>query len=296
MENYKKYEALPKNGQIFLEYQAERRIYSCTCEQDFFEQDEAGYEYMLRQLKQHLVSHDIPLSLFCNIGTIIRHEELEKNKISSKEVFLFVDENSLTEQCEVIPAETYVCLCCDDFAKEAENAAKLLDYIKQTGYKIAGDYLCEAIIDFPVLEEKKRHIFSKIQIPAVFGKDVSEIIGNDYQAVGVSVTPAAEAEKVISELKPDVCIIATRSTVAELEDIFTICAKNGVNAITTCEESLYPWNSSPALTAKLDTLAKEAGCTLTGVGYCDLFWGTMVTNLMGSSFEVKKSWAAAGMI
>lgn len=168
LENYKKYEALPKNGQIFLEYQAERRIYSCTCEQDFFEQDEAGYEYMLRQLKQHLVSHDIPLSLFCNIGTIIRQEQLEKNKISSKEVFLFVDENSLTEQCEVIPAATYVCLCCDDFAKEAENAAKLLDYIKQTGYKIAGDYLCEAIIDFPVLEEKKRHIFSKIQIPVVF--------------------------------------------------------------------------------------------------------------------------------
>lgn len=168
LENYKKYEALPKNGQIFLEYQAERRIYSCTCEQDFFEQDEAGYEYMLRQLKQHLVSHDIPLSLFCNIGTIIRQEQLEKNKISSKEVFLFVDENSLNEQCEVIPAATYVCLCCDDFAKEAENAAKLLDYIKQTGYKIAGDYLCEAIIDFPVLEEKKRHIFSKIQIPVVF--------------------------------------------------------------------------------------------------------------------------------
>lgn len=168
LENYKKYEALPKNGQIFLEYQAERRIYSCTCEQDFFEQDEAGYEYMLRQLKQHLVSHDIPLSLFCNIGTIIRQEQLEKNKISSKEVFLFVDENSLNEQCEVIPAATYVCLCCDDFAKEAENAAKLLDYIKETGYKIAGDYLCEAIIDFPVLEEKKRHIFSKIQIPVVF--------------------------------------------------------------------------------------------------------------------------------
>ena len=168
LENYKKYEALPKNGQIFLEYQAERRIYSCTCEQDFFEQDEAGYEYMLRQLKQHLVSHDIPLSLFCNIGTIIRQEQLEKNKISSKEVFLFVDENSLNEQCEVIPAATYVCLCCDDFAKEAENAAKLLDYIKQNGYKIAGDYLCEAIIDFPVLEEKKRHIFSKIQIPVVF--------------------------------------------------------------------------------------------------------------------------------
>lgn len=76
--------------------------------------------------------------------------------------------------------------------------------------------------------------------PAVVGKDVSEIIGNDYPAVGVAIQSAADAEKVIAELKPDVCIIATRSTVAELEDIFTICAKNGVNAITTCEEALYP--------------------------------------------------------
>ena len=124
--------------------------------------------------------------------------------------------------------------------------------------------------------------------PAVFGKDVSEIIGNGYPTVGVSVSPAADADRIIGELKPDVCIIATRSTVAELEDIFTICAKHGVNAITTCEEALYPWNSSPALTKKLDALAKEGGCTLTGVGYCDLFWGTMVTNLMGSSFQVKK--------
>ena len=170
LDNYKKYEALPKNGQIFLEYQSERKIYSCACEQDFFDQDEAGYEYMLRQLKQHLVSHDISLSLFCNIGTIIRKEKLLEGTISSKEVFLFVDDQSITGNCEVIPAATYVCMCFDDFAKEAENVLKLLAYIQDMGYKIDGDYFCEAIVDFPVLEEKKRHIFSKIQIPVVFEK------------------------------------------------------------------------------------------------------------------------------
>ena len=124
--------------------------------------------------------------------------------------------------------------------------------------------------------------------PAVHGKDVSEIIGNGYPHVGVSVSPADQADALMKQYKPDVCIIATRSTVAELEDIFTICAANGVNAITTCEEALYPWNSSPALTKKLDELAKAGGCTLTGVGYCDLYWGTMVTNLAGSSFTINK--------
>lgn len=76
LDNYKRYEALPKNGQIFLEYQNERHIYTLNCEQDFFEQDESGYEYMLRQLKQHLVSQDIPLSFFYNIGTVIRNLHL----------------------------------------------------------------------------------------------------------------------------------------------------------------------------------------------------------------------------
>lgn len=122
--------------------------------------------------------------------------------------------------------------------------------------------------------------------PAVIGKDVSEIVGDGYPEIGVKVSPASDADEVIGKLKPDVCIIATRSTVAELEEIFTICAKYGVNAITTCEEALYPWNSSPALTKKLDQLAKEGGCTLTGVGYCDLVWGTMVTNMAGSSFKI----------
>lgn len=124
--------------------------------------------------------------------------------------------------------------------------------------------------------------------PAVIGKDVSEIIGDGYPEQGVVVQAASEADQVLGSLKPDVCIIATRSTVAELEDILTICAKHGVNAITTCEEALYPWNSSPELTQKLDELAKQGGCTLTGVGYCDLYWGTMVTNFMGSQFTVDR--------
>ena len=124
--------------------------------------------------------------------------------------------------------------------------------------------------------------------PAVLGKDASEIVAEDYPKTGVCVSPAEKAEEILGSLKPDVCIIATRSTVAELEDIFTICAKHGINAITTCEEALYPWNSSPALTSRLDELAKAGNCTLTGVGYCDLVWGTMVTNLAGSSFKITK--------
>jgi len=124
--------------------------------------------------------------------------------------------------------------------------------------------------------------------PKHIGKDVSEIIGDGYPFVGVTVENSADADRRLGELKPDVCIVATRSTMAEIEEIFSICAKHGINAISTCEEALYPWNSSPAITERLDKLAKEGNCTLTGVGYCDLYWGTLVTNLCGSSHKITK--------
>ena len=93
--------------------------------------------------------------------------------------------------------------------------------------------------------------------PALIGKDVSTVIEHGYSDLGIKIMAASEADAFFADNKVDVCIIATRSTIAELEDIFTICAKHGVNAITTCEEALYPWNSNPELTVKLDKLAKE---------------------------------------
>ena len=34
-----------------------------------------------------------------------------------------------------------------------------------------------------------------------------------------------EADRIMAELKPDVCVVATRSTMADIKDAFTICAK-----------------------------------------------------------------------
>lgn len=124
--------------------------------------------------------------------------------------------------------------------------------------------------------------------PDLIGKDVASVIGEGYADTGITILPAEEADRVLGELHPDVCIVATRSTVAEIADIYTICAKHGVNGISSAEEALYPWNSSPALTKELDELAKQGNCTLTGVGYCDLYWGTMVTNFMGAQAHITK--------
>jgi Uncharacterized conserved protein related to dihydrodipicolinate reductase len=122
--------------------------------------------------------------------------------------------------------------------------------------------------------------------PKVIEKDIGELLGT--APTGIKVTDALKADEVMKQIKPDVCVIATRSTMTELKEVFAICAKNGVNAIATCEEALFPWNSSPDITKELDALAKAGGCTLCGSGYPDLFWGTMVTNLAGSSAKIMK--------
>lgn len=109
--------------------------------------------------------------------------------------------------------------------------------------------------------------------PAVIGKDIGEIMECD--AKGVTVSPIADAEKVLKETAPDICIVTTMSLMSDLHDALLLCAKLGVNAITTCEEAFYPANSSPAITEEIDRLAKENNCTITGSGYQDVYWGEL---------------------
>jgi 4-hydroxy-tetrahydrodipicolinate reductase len=122
--------------------------------------------------------------------------------------------------------------------------------------------------------------------PAVIGKDIGDIIGGGKK--GVIVQDAKDAEAVLTKVKPDACIITTMSLMQDLKDPFLTCAKTGVNAISTCEEALFPQNSSPALTKKIDKLAKKNNCTVCGSGYQDIFWGNLITVLSGATHKITK--------
>lgn len=67
------------------------------------------------------------------------------------------------------------------------------------------------------------------------------------------------------------------------KDALMLCAKLGVNAITTCEEAFYPQNSNPIATRNIDELAKKNGCTITGSGYQDIYWGQLISSIAGST-------------
>ena len=122
--------------------------------------------------------------------------------------------------------------------------------------------------------------------PEVIGKDISEIIG--CENLGVKVTSINEVEKLFQEVDANVCIVTTMSLLNDVEDALMLCAKYGVNAITTCEEAFYPMNSNPNLTLKIDKLAKENNCTITGSGYQDAFWGNLISTLAGTTQKITK--------
>lgn len=168
MDNFRRYEAMPKNGEIFIEFIPERYIYRYNCGLNYFDQDQTGYEYMLRKLKHHIADEGIPFSYFCNVGTIIRKEKLLSGELFSDEVFFFADEVSGVDHLETLPPSAYVCLCSQEFSDETENVRRLMEYIRSHHCEILGDYLCEVIIDFLVLDFQNRRMFYKTQIPVRF--------------------------------------------------------------------------------------------------------------------------------
>lgn len=122
--------------------------------------------------------------------------------------------------------------------------------------------------------------------PQIVGKDVSEVIGCDN--LNVTIRDISELEDLLNDTKPNIAIVTTMSLMNDVGDVLVTCAKCGVNAITTCEEAFYPFNSSPRLTEKIDAIAKENNCTITGSGYQDAFWGNLITTLAGATHNITK--------
>jgi len=122
--------------------------------------------------------------------------------------------------------------------------------------------------------------------PSVIGKDIGEVIG--CEPLGVRVNSLDNAVNMLQTVKPDVCIVTTMSLLNDVYESLMLCAKLGINAITTCEEAFYPWNSNPHTTDAIDTIAKRTGCTITGSGYQDVYWGSLISAIASSTNKITK--------
>ena len=135
--------------------------------------------------------------------------------------------------------------------------------------------------------EKGGEVVGAIDInPNVIGKDIGEIMGKD--TMNVKVTSIENAEEMLRNTKPDVCIVETMSLLKDVKEALMLCARLGINAITTCEEAFFPWNSNPEVTKEIDELAKKTGCTISGSGYQDIYWGQLITSIAGSTQKITK--------
>ncbi|MCI9177582.1 MAG: dihydrodipicolinate reductase [Clostridia bacterium] len=144
-----------------------------------------------------------------------------------------------------------------------------------------------AVYTMRYVYEKGGEIVGAIDVnPNVIGKDIGEIMKIENK--GVMVTSLENAEAMLKEVKPDIAIVTTMSLIADVQDSLMLCAKLGINAITTCEEAFYPQNSNPKITKALDEMAKQTGCTITGSGYQDIYWGQLISSIAGSTQKITK--------
>jgi 4-hydroxy-tetrahydrodipicolinate reductase len=122
--------------------------------------------------------------------------------------------------------------------------------------------------------------------PELYGMDIGMIMNTDYK--NISVRPLNELERALKETKPDIAIITTMSLLNDLKNELRLCARLGINAITTCEEAFYGENSNPLIWKEIDVLAKANKCTITGCGYQDVFWGNLIATICGTTHKITK--------
>lgn len=166
IKSYDRYEASPPDGTILVEYIEERHIYCIDTGINFYDFGIEVYEEMLRKLKKSLVSDNLPQIYFCNVGTILRKNNLEKRRFISSEVFVFVDKDSVKEELITeLPPNTYLCIYCNEFNKEKDYINRLLDAAEKNGYNIVGDYICEVLTELPIFQHNERGMFLRLQVP-----------------------------------------------------------------------------------------------------------------------------------
>lgn len=135
-----------------------------------------------------------------------------------------------------------------------------------------------------VLERKGQLVGAYDVRAELVGKDVSEIIGG--APIGVKVEHIDQLDESLKRVQPDIAVITTQSLIASIYPLLEVLAKNHVNAVSICEELFYAWDSNPGVSQKIDALAKQYGVTITGSGYQDVSWGSMVTALAATAASI----------
>jgi 4-hydroxy-tetrahydrodipicolinate reductase len=148
-----------------------------------------------------------------------------------------------------------------------------------------GGLIAKGIIQKPGLE-----LVGGIDVsPEIMGKDLGEVIGIGKN---LGMRTSDDIEAVLSESKPDIVVVSTRSFVDMIYPDLVRIIKCKVDVISTCETLVYPYYRYPDLAKNIDELAKEYGVSVVGTGINPGFMlDALVMVLTAPCVEVKSVFA-----
>ena len=135
-----------------------------------------AWERCLRQVKRIFVDNDLPLSLFSNVGCLIRREDLAARNFVVSGAFIFVDADfacPVDMRVQNLPGGPFLAVCCDGMSTpevahlESQYLARLFDWIEERGYALAGDYFGEVLAETPAFLYSGRDMMVRLQIPVI---------------------------------------------------------------------------------------------------------------------------------
>jgi len=119
------------------------------------------------------------------------------------------------------------------------------------------------------------------------GRDVGSVLGLDAP-IGLAIHAGGDEAiaTLFAESRPDVCVVCTRTRLADVADTVAEVLRTGTHCLTLCEEAFFPHDLSTEPAASLDRLGKAHRCTLSGVGFQDTIFGWMAVVLGASSHRI----------